>query len=173
MIQTAEGALNEAHSILQRMNELAVQGANDTNQSIDRDAINQELEALTDEIDRISQTTQFNKQNLLDGNFKDKKLQVGANANQNIEISIDSMNADALGLGKEQVKQGGTTPTAVKYQGMSYKYSQKILLLKMQVMQFHSLKNLSLRKLNVQHLSHSMIIQQALFITKQQLMVRN
>lgn len=83
------------------------------------------------------------------------------------------MNADALGLGKEQVKQGGTTPTAVKYQGMSYKYSQKILLLKMQVMQFHSLKNLSLRKLNVQHLSHSMIIQQALFITKQQLMVRN
>ena len=122
LIQTAEGALNEAHSILQRMNELAVQGANDTNQSIDRDAINQELEALTDELDRISQTTQFNKQNLLDGNFKDKKLQVGANANQNIEISIDSMNADALGLGKEQVKQGGTTPTAVKYQGMSYAY---------------------------------------------------
>ena len=122
LIQTAEGALNEAHSILQRMNELAVQGANDTNQSIDRDAINQELEALTDELDRISQTTQFNKQNLLDGNFKEKKLQVGANANQNIEISIDSMNADALGLGREQVKQGGTTPTAVKYQGMSYVY---------------------------------------------------
>ena len=134
LIQTAEGALNEAHSILQRMNELAVQGANDTNQSIDRDAINQELEALTDELDRISQTTQFNKQNLLDGNFKDKKLQVGANANQNIEISIDSMNADALGLGKEQVKHGssplsgacfGTTPTAVKYQGMSYTYNSK------------------------------------------------
>ena len=104
LIQTAEGALNEAHSILQRMNELAVQGANDTNQSIDRDAINQELEALTDELDRISQTTQFNKQNLLDGNFKDKKLQVGANANQNIEISIDSMNADALGqIGRAHV----------------------------------------------------------------------
>ena len=122
LIQTAEGALNESHSILQRMNELAVQGANDTNQSIDRDAINQELEALTDELDRISQTTQFNKQNLLDGNFKDKKLQVGANANQNIEISIDAMNADSLGLGKETVKQGGTTPIAVKYDGLSYKY---------------------------------------------------
>ena len=122
LIQTAEGALNESHSILQRMNELAVQGANDTNQSIDRDAINQELEALTDELDRISQTTQFNKQNLLDGNFKDKKLQVGANANQNIEISIDAMNADSLGLGKETVKQGGTTPIAVKYDGISYKY---------------------------------------------------
>ena len=123
LIQTAEGALNESHSILQRMNELAVQGANDTNQSIDRDAINQELEALTDELDRISQTTQFNKQNLLDGNFKDKKLQVGANANQNIEISIDAMNADSLGLGKEMVTQGGTTPIAVKYDGISYKYA--------------------------------------------------
>ena len=123
LIQTAEGALNESHSILQRMNELAVQGANDTNQSIDRDAINQELEALTDELDRISQTTQFNKQNLLDGNFKDKKLQVGANANQNIEISIDAMNADSLGLGKEMVTQGGTTPIAVKYDGIIYKYA--------------------------------------------------
>ena len=103
LIQSAEGALNEAHSILQRMNELAVQGANDTNQEIDRDAINKELAALTDELDRIAQTTQFNKQELLDGSFNNKKLQVGANANQNIEISIKAMNADALGLGKVQV----------------------------------------------------------------------
>ena len=125
LIQTAEGALNEAHSILQRMNELAVQGANDTNQSIDRDAINQELDALTEELDRISQTTQFNKQNLLDGNFKDKSLQVGANAKQKIDISIDSMNADSLGLGKETVKQGGNTPTKVVYNGLSYDYKQK------------------------------------------------
>ena len=98
LIQTAEGALNEAHSILQRMNELAVQGANDTNEGIDRDAINQELNALTDELDRISSTTQFNKQQLLDGTFKDKNLQVGANANQKISISIDNMNARTLGL---------------------------------------------------------------------------
>ncbi len=122
LIQTAEGALNEAHSILQRMNELAVQGANDTNQSIDRDAINQELDALTEELDRISQTTQFNKQNLLDGNFTDKNLQVGANAKQKISISIDSMNAESLGLGKEQIKQGGITPKSVNYNGMSYNY---------------------------------------------------
>ena len=100
LIQTAEGALNEAHSILQRMNELAVQGANDTNQSIDRDAINEELDALTTELDRISETTQFNKQNLLDGTFSDKKLQVGANAGQKIEITIGSMNAKAIGLSK-------------------------------------------------------------------------
>lgn len=122
LIQTAEGALNESHSILQRMNELAVQGANDTNQSIDRDAINQELDALTEELNRISETTQFNKQNLLDGNFKDKNLQVGANAKQKIAISIDCMNADALGLGKETVRQGGNTPTKVVYNGMSFKY---------------------------------------------------
>ena len=100
LIQTAEGALNEAHSILQRMNELAVQGANDTNQEIDRDAINAELEALTTELDRISETTQFNKQSLLDGTFADKKLQVGANAGQKIEITIGSMNAKAIGLSK-------------------------------------------------------------------------
>lgn len=124
LIQTAEGALNESHSILQRMNELAVQGANDTNQSIDRDAINQELDALTEELNRISETTQFNKQNLLDGNFKDKNLQVGANAKQKIAISIDCMNADALGLGKETVKQGGNTPKKVVYNGMSFTYNK-------------------------------------------------
>lgn len=98
LIQTAEGALNEAHSILQRMNELAVQGANDTNESIDRNAINQELDALTAELDRIASTTQFNKQNLLDGTFQDKNLQVGANTNQRISITITSMNAAAIGL---------------------------------------------------------------------------
>ena len=91
LIQTAEGALNESHSILQRMNELAVQGANDTNESIDRDAINEELSALTSELDRIASTTQFNKQNLLDGNFTSKNLQVGANSDQKISISIDSI----------------------------------------------------------------------------------
>ena len=130
LIQTAEGALNEAHSILQRMNELAVQGANDTNENIDREAINEELDALTTELDRISSTTQFNKQNLLDGSFKNKKLQVGANADQNIEISIGSMNAKTLGLKDvsgtiEKTAQEGVNPVAIKYQGMSYTYRPK------------------------------------------------
>ncbi len=124
LIQTAEGALNEAHSILQRMNELAVQGANDTNENIDRDAINQELDQLTQELDRISTTTQFNKQNLLDGSFQDKNLHVGANANQKIQISIGNMDAKSLGLKSitktiEFEKQTGTAPTKVKYEGMS------------------------------------------------------
>lgn len=128
LIQSAEGALNEAHSILQRMNELAVQGANDTNQEIDRDAINKELQALTDELDRIAKTTQFNKQELLDGSFQDKKLQVGANAGQNIEISIAAMNADALGLGKEDEIALSTITTSnslaqnIEYNGMDFEY---------------------------------------------------
>ena len=128
LIQTAEGALNEAHSILQRMNELAVQGANDTNESIDRDAINEELNQLTEELDRISTTTQFNKQNLLDGSFASKNLQVGANANQKITVSIDNMNAQTLGLrsikGQEQSKtQTGVKPTTVTYNNQTYNYA--------------------------------------------------
>lgn len=128
LIQTAEGALNEAHSILQRMNELAVQGANDTNEGIDRDAINQELDQLTQELDRISTTTQFNKQNLLDGTFQNKNLQVGANENQKIQITIDNMNAETLGLrsikGEEQGKtQTGQRPTEITYKGNTYTYN--------------------------------------------------
>ena len=69
LIQTAEGALNETHSILQRMRELAVQGSNDTNEGVDREAIKTELDQLSEEIKRIADTTQFNKKNLLDGTF--------------------------------------------------------------------------------------------------------
>ena len=128
LIQTAEGALNETHSILQRMNELAVQGANDTNQSIDRDAINQELNALTEEINRISETTQFNKQNLLDGGFTGRKLQVGANTDQKITINIAAMNARAIGL--KEIKVCGTasyytTNEVVKNQNVGIKLAGK------------------------------------------------
>jgi flagellin len=107
------------------MNELAVQGANDTNESIDREAINEELDALTDELDRISSTTQFNKQNLLDGTFTNKNLQVGANSNQKISISINSMNAESLGLKNASVvtsydKQEGSLYTKFVYEGKSF-----------------------------------------------------
>ena len=98
LIQTAEGALNEAHSILQRMNELATQAANDTNTSSDRTAIQKEINALTSELDRIASTTQFNTQNLLDGKFSGKKLQVGALQNQKISIKITTMNAKGIGI---------------------------------------------------------------------------
>lgn len=97
-IQTAEGALNEAHSILQRMNELATQAANDTNTTTDRKAVQSEIDALTKEISRIASTTQFNTQNLLDGKFTGKNLQVGALNGQSISISIKTMNAVALSV---------------------------------------------------------------------------
>lgn len=78
LIQTAEGALNETHSILQRMRELAVQGANDTNVTQDRDAIQEELDALATEITRIGNTTEFNKQTLLNGDLASSVSNVGA-----------------------------------------------------------------------------------------------
>ena len=109
LIQTAEGALNETHSILQRMNQLAVQGANDTNEDIDRDAINDELRALTFEIDRISSTTQFNRKNLLDGTLEDNRLQIGANVGQNITINIGNMDAEHIGLKVTSFKTFGYT----------------------------------------------------------------
>ena len=98
LIQVAEGALNETHSILQRMNELATQAANDTNVSADRTAIQAEMDQLTSEIDRIHSTTQFNTQNLLDGSFKNMNLQVGAQSGQVITISISKMDADNIGV---------------------------------------------------------------------------
>ncbi len=98
LIQVAEGALNETHSILQRMNELATQAANDTNTSSDRKAIQQEVDQLTSEIDRIRSTTQFNTQNLLDGSFSKKNLQIGSLSGQSISISVSNMNATSLGV---------------------------------------------------------------------------
>ena len=98
LIQVAEGALSETHSILQRMNELATQAANDTNTSSDRTAIQAELDQLTSEIDRIASTTQFNTMNLVDGAFTGKNLQVGSLSGQSITISIDTMSAGALSV---------------------------------------------------------------------------
>ena len=104
LVQTAEGALNETHSILQRMNELATQAANGTNTSVDRSAIRAELDQLTSEITRIQSTTQFNTMNLLDGTFSgatnQMKLQVGALSGQSIDFSIANMCATKIGLKK-------------------------------------------------------------------------
>lgn len=96
LIQTAEGAMNEQHAVLQRARELVVQAANDTNVTEDRDAISKELKALESEFQRISDETEFNTMKLLDGNFTGKKLQVGANENQSISISIASYSMTAV-----------------------------------------------------------------------------
>ena len=113
LIQTAEGALNEAHSILQRMNELSTQAANDTNTSSDRTAIQQEINALTSELDRIASTTQFNTMNLLDGGFAAKKLQVGTLEGQKISITIATMNATALGVASLSMASFGKAGSAM------------------------------------------------------------
>ena len=116
-IQSAEGALNETHSILQRMNELATQAANDTNTTSDRAAIKKEIDALTSEIDRIATTTQFNTQNLLDGKFTAKNLQVGALSGQAIKISIASMKAADIGVnsvGVDSFAAAGKSMTAIQ-----------------------------------------------------------
>lgn len=126
MIQTAEGALNETHSILQRMRELAVQAANDTNVTVDRSSINDELQQLSDEITRIGQQTQFNTQNILNGGEADTvesqnaigiHLQVGANCGQAITVTFSSMNATTLGVsvagGNIDVKSHKTATAAI------------------------------------------------------------
>jgi len=99
-VQTAEGALNEVHDMLQRMNELAVKAKNGTNKSDDRNYINKEVQNLVSEINRVSSTTTFNEQSLLDGTFTGKKLQVGTenSLDQTISISISSMSASGIGL---------------------------------------------------------------------------
>ena len=114
LIQVAEGALNETHSILQRMNELATQAANDTNTSTDRGAIQKEIDQLTEEIDRIRSTTQFNTQNLLDGNFTGKKLQVGSLKDQSITLSISNMDAASLKVNSLSVTSFTSAGTAMK-----------------------------------------------------------
>lgn len=118
LIQTAEGALNETHSILQRMRELAVQAANDTNTDKDRIAVQQEIEQLRQELDRISQATEFNTKKLITGEFAESGLyfQVGANKGQTVNLKLGEMNAIALGVAGATVKvpaknEDGSTKT--------------------------------------------------------------
>lgn len=96
LLQTAEGALNETHSILQRMRELSVQSATDTN-ATERQKIASEIAELVKEINHIAENTKFNTQNLLDGSF-DGKLQIGANSSQSLGVSIRNMSAALLGV---------------------------------------------------------------------------
>ncbi|WP_281647178.1 flagellin [Parendozoicomonas sp. Alg238-R29] len=95
--QTAEGAMNESTAILQRMRDLSVQSANDSNDSADRGALQKEVAQLIEELDRIADTTTFGGQKLLDGTFQEKNFQIGANANETIAITITSVTSNKLG----------------------------------------------------------------------------
>ncbi|MGE6812277.1 flagellin, partial [Pseudoalteromonas nigrifaciens] len=95
--QTAEGAMQASTDILQRMRELALQSANGSNSDDDRAALQKEVGALQTELTRISETTSFGGQKLLDGSFSGKKFQVGSNANETITMSMSNVSAESLG----------------------------------------------------------------------------
>ena len=108
-VQTAEGALNEVHSMLQRMSELAVQASNGTNASQDRTALDNEVQQLKTEIERVGTTTQFNKMDILTGEFSsnnEKTLQVGANQDQVITIAISALTSSVGSALYAKVKVG-------------------------------------------------------------------
>jgi len=97
LMQTAEGAMQESSNILQRIRELAVQSTNDTNTASDRVALQKEVTQLQEELNRISNSTQFNGKNLLDGTFTTQKFQIGSNSGDTISLSIGSSAASAIG----------------------------------------------------------------------------
>ena len=101
LAQTAEGAMQESTNILQRMRELAIQSANDTNSASDRASLQKEVNQLQQELERIATTTSFNGKTLLDGGFVAQSFQIGANANQTIDVSIAG--ARTRDLGNNQV----------------------------------------------------------------------
>ena len=105
MAQTAEGAMQESSAILQRMRDLSLQSANGSNGADDRAALQKEMGALQQELTRISETTKFGATSLLDGTFGTKQFQVGANANETINVSLGNMAADAIGA--HEIKGAG------------------------------------------------------------------
>ncbi|WP_028117924.1 flagellin [Ferrimonas senticii] len=96
--QTAEGAMQESTNILQRMRDLSLQSANGSNSDEDRASIQKEVVALQEELTRISETTSFGGQSLLDGSFGTKQFQVGSNSNETIGVTLSDISADKLGL---------------------------------------------------------------------------
>ncbi len=143
-VQTAEGALNEVHDMLQRMNELATKAANDTNTTEDQAYINMEVQALVSEIDRVASTTTFNQQNLLTGSFTSKHLQVGAESGQYIDISIQSMYASQLLGGSISVASQTSAASAISTikSAISSLNSQRAALGAVQNRLEHTIKNL-------------------------------
>ncbi len=111
-VQTAEGALNEVHDMLQRMNELATKAANDTLTTDDRSYIQSEIAALSSEITRTAEATEFNNQYLLDGTFTGKKLQVGSETTESneIEINIESLSASSIGVAAKEKTSDSEAP---------------------------------------------------------------
>jgi flagellin len=111
MAQTSEGALQESTNILQRIRELAIQSANDSNSALDREALNDEVQSLLAEAQRISVTTEFNGKKLIDGSLTGAQFHVGAYANQTITVNVG--NAQNSNLGSYQITSGLSNVTNV------------------------------------------------------------
>ncbi|MDE6701137.1 MAG: flagellin, partial [Acetatifactor sp.] len=134
MVQTAEGALNEVHDMLQRINELAVKGENGTLTTSDRSYINSEVQQLMSEINRVASTTTFNEKNLLTGSCSNVDLQVGAETGQHITLAITAMNCSGLGL-------SGTALTATKSGALNKSCKAAIAALNEQRSQLGAVQN--------------------------------
>jgi flagellin len=114
LIQTAEGNMNEIHSILQRMGELSTKAANDVNQTVDRTAIQDEINQLVSQIDDISRKAQFNGTYLLNGKMSDgKQLQVGANKGENMEIKISKICSSSLSVNELKMSSHSKASSAM------------------------------------------------------------
>jgi flagellin len=113
LVQTAEGALQETHAILQRMRELATQSASDTNETVDRAALDAEFQALIDEIDDIADKTSFNNKPLLDGTFTAALIQTGANTGDTLSLGIGNMNSTTLLIDTTDVTTQATASAAI------------------------------------------------------------
>lgn len=115
LTQSAEGAMQEVTNILQRMRELAVQASNDANNDTDRAFLQAEVAQLSEEIDRIAGTTQFNNRNILDGTYADMQFQIGANTGQTVGINVGSMASSVLGVATSAAASA-SAPSSVSYQ---------------------------------------------------------
>ncbi len=124
--QTAEGAMNESTHILQRMRDLALQSSNGSNAYQDRLAIQQESDALNDELNRIAETTSFGGRRLLNGQFGSSSFQIGANSGEAVMLSLGSMRSDTAAMGgfhytsQNQLNQGWTVPSGKQTLTMSF-----------------------------------------------------
>lgn len=152
LIQTAEGALNESHAILQRMRELAVQSSTDTNTDDDRTELQKEVSALIEELDRIGNNIEFNTQKLLDGTFTGKKIHIGANMDQAITLSISNMTASGLGVNEVDISSqtGANTAISTIDEAIKTLSSQRSSLGALQNRLEHTINNLNNAAENLQ-----------------------
>lgn len=143
LIQTAEGALNETTNILQRMRELSVQAANDTNATTDRQAIKTELTALRSEISRIAETTKFNGKGIINSGASTVSLniQVGANSGEGIKITLANMNASAIGVAATTVSAIGSEGSATDANKLTSAIDKALVNVSTQRAKFGAIQN--------------------------------